>query len=203
MDPKRRAQRKVVPAYIVAGGKSSRFGSDKARATIAGTPLIVRVAEPLRGVCGEVVCVAEVADKYADLGLTTIADRRRGQGPLGGLESALSDRLDRHGPGWTILASCDLALLMPAWVEELLAHRNDRHRAVAFRNGFWEPFPGAYHTALLPIVAELLDAGQASFQRLLSDERSVVFPLARPSDWPETPQVNTPDELDAARRHCE
>ncbi|HEX6985862.1 MAG TPA: molybdenum cofactor guanylyltransferase [Planctomycetaceae bacterium] len=208
------------PAYVLAGGKSSRFGSDKARALLDGTPLIVRVAETLRAACGEVTAVADVAAKYADLDLPTIADRRPGLGPLAGVEAALADRLDRLGPGWVLLASCDLVGLKREWVETIMARcphasrrvqpagtslaarssEGDVPSAVAFREAFWQPFPAAYHTDLLPLVTELLDAGRASFQRLLSDPRSHAVPLPRPSDWPAVAQINTREDFEAFGR---
>ncbi|MDQ3331430.1 MAG: hypothetical protein M3552_12375, partial [Planctomycetota bacterium] len=52
-----------------------------------------------------------------------------------------------------------------------------------------------FHTDLLPLITAMLDEENASFQRLLSDGRSKAFALPLPSDWPETPQVNTPEDL--------
>ena len=191
----------VSVAYVLAGGKSSRFRSDKARAVLAGTPLIVRVADVLRQVCGEVIAVADASGKYADLGLPTIADRRPGLGPLAGVEAALADRIERHGRGFAIFASCDLAGLRAEWLDEIVsfidpARADSDHLAIAFREEFWQPFPGAYHSDLLPVVSELLDVGRASFQRLLADPRARALGLPLPADWPAVPQVNTREDLE-------
>lgn len=186
-----------VSAYILAGGKSSRFGSDKARAVLDDKPLIVHIFEMLRSVCPEVVAVADVAAKYDDLGVPTIADQRPGLGPLGGVEAALADRLARHGAGWTIVASCDLAGLKREWVETIARHLSSDTKAVAFREDFWQPFPAAYHTDLLPIASQLLDENRASFQRLLSDERTRTEALPLPTDWPTIPQINTQEDLES------
>ncbi|MGC1274039.1 MAG: molybdenum cofactor guanylyltransferase [Planctomycetaceae bacterium] len=217
------------PAYILAGGKSSRFGSDKALAPLGGSPLVVRVAEMLRGVSEEVTIVADVAGKYADLGLTTITDRRMNCGPLAGVETALCDRVERFGPGWIVLASCDLAGLKREWVETIArqtapfsrdrqgarsgtrslrsrlngdASEHAKPNAIAFRETYWQPFPAAYHTDLLPIVEELLDAGRASFQQLLSEPKTNAVALPLPSDWPAVVQANTPEELDRFREQA-
>ncbi len=187
-------------AYVLSGGKSRRFGSDKARAELDGLPLIVRVAAVLRAAFGEVVVVADRPGKYADLGLPTIADRRPDCGPAAGLETALADRLERRGPGWIVLASCDLATLKPEWTMMLSAPLpGPAADAVAFRAGFWEPFPGAYRTTLLPSVAARLDAGSSSFQALLSDPGVTAVALPRPADWPTVSQVNTLADLEALR----
>ncbi len=54
--------------YILAGGKSRRFGSDKARAEAKGVAVIVRVAEALASIAGTVTVVADRAGRYDDLG---------------------------------------------------------------------------------------------------------------------------------------
>jgi molybdopterin-guanine dinucleotide biosynthesis protein A len=79
---------KPIPVYLLAGGRSSRFGSDKARAELAGVPLILRLAHQVEPVASPLVVVADRRDKYLDLGLTTIADALPGLGPLGGLLTA-------------------------------------------------------------------------------------------------------------------
>lgn len=196
------------PSYILAGGKSSRFGSDKALAQINGVSLIERVAFTLRRACDSVTVVADKPGKYAGLDVTTCTDRLHERGPLGGLHAALSDRIERFGDGWIVLASCDLAGLKHAWVATIVeqiaawpdgAERLDRPDAIAFRGPVWQPFPAAYHSGLLPVVADLLDGGRASFQRLLSDPRANARALPLPADWPDVVQVNTPLDLEHFR----
>ena len=83
-----------IPIYILAGGKSSRFGNphdDKALAEINNTPLILRLAEQLQPIANPLTIVADRADKYQHLGLNTIADHQPGLGPLAGLHRARSE----------------------------------------------------------------------------------------------------------------
>lgn len=95
-----------LPLYILAGGRSSRFGSDKARAELGGRPLVRRIADALAPVADPVRVVAGPPGGYADLGFVTIADRRPDLRPLAGLEMALLDRQQLCGTGWLILCSC-------------------------------------------------------------------------------------------------
>ena len=78
-----------IPLYILAGGHSSRFGGDKALADLDGQAMILRVAEQWAPWTARVCVVAERPEKYAGLGLRTIADRITGLGPIGGLARAL------------------------------------------------------------------------------------------------------------------
>jgi molybdopterin-guanine dinucleotide biosynthesis protein A len=176
--------------YILAGGQSSRFGSDKARALLGGHALVRVVAECLGPVCRNTSVVAGRADQYADLGLRTIADRQPGRGPLAGLDAALADA---PAGSWVLLASCDLAGATAGLVQPLLQLCDAPARAVAYRREHWEPLPALYHTDLRPLVTNRLAAGAASLQGLL-DEAGAVAVLPGP-DWPKVLQVNTPEDL--------
>lgn len=187
------------PAYILAGGKSRRFGSDKARAELGGQALIVRLARQLDGIASEIVAVADRPDKYADLGLRTIADEQPNQGPLGGLQAALLDCRDQQKSDWILLISCDLTELKPEWIEILWRAADADTKASAFKAEYWHPFPGFYHTELIPLLHEYLASPKASFQRLLSDERASAADGPLPDDWPAVAQVNTREDLQQAQ----
>jgi len=156
-----------------------------------GEPLIQRVAGRVRPIAAAVTVVADRAEKYADLGLRTIRDLQPGLGPLAGLQTALTDL--PPGERWLPLCACDTVVLRPAWLTDLLAARDDRHEAVAFRGRRWQPMPGLYATDALPTVSHLLQTDRRSMQRLLDQLR--VAGCALPADWPERWQVNTPDDL--------
>lgn len=183
-----------LPIYILAGGQSRRFGSDKARAILNGKPLIVRVPEMLQPVSEDATVVADVPDKFADLGLRTIADDVPGLGPLGGLNAAFNDRVARHGAGWLLLAACDVTVIKTDWVMQLLDCAQGPSTAVAFRGEMWQPMLAAYHTDLQPILQTSLDRGRRSMQQLLDDAPgSVALPV--PDDMPVDWQINTPEAL--------
>lgn len=184
-----------LPVYILAGGKSKRFGRDKARARVKGQALVVHAASSLASIAASLAVVGATADAYADLGLRTIGDRYPGLGPLAGLEAALGDLAEE---GWLCLSSCDLMGVEPRWVESLCARREDGARAVAFRGDAWEPFPALYHTGLRAEIGRRIEAGQLALWRLL--ERECTAPLPLPSDWARAIQVNTPGGLRRYRK---
>ncbi|MEM8782097.1 MAG: molybdenum cofactor guanylyltransferase [Planctomycetota bacterium] len=157
-----------LPLYVLAGGRSRRFGSDKARAGFRGKPLLRHVVESLAPVTCRVTVVAARGGAYGDLGLATIADRRPGAGPLAGLETAL-EHADAAGETWIVLAACDLARPTSEAIRQLAASlESGRHRAALFRtaDGF-EPFPGLYHVDLLPSVRSELDQGGGAMRAWL------------------------------------
>lgn len=156
-----------MPVYILAGGHSSRFGTDKARAEIVGVPLIVRIASSLSRFATDIQVVADMPGKYADLGLKTIADTQTHQGPLGGLIRALEHRLSTAGAGWLLLSGCDWAEVSAECCAALLAQLAVSDLAAAFFDGRWEPLLALYHTRILE-RARLEMAGRRSLQFLLT-----------------------------------
>ncbi|QDT17603.1 molybdenum cofactor guanylyltransferase [Alienimonas californiensis] len=186
-----------LPAYVLAGGRSRRFGSDKALADRNGEPALVRLVHALNAAgAASVAAVAREAGRYDGVGVRTIADAVADAGPLAGLETALADATTRGG-GWILAVSCDLFDVPAPWIARLRTAATAERLAVAFRPDRWEPFPGLYHVDLLPTVRAQLGGNQRSFQVLLSapDARAVTVPP--PPDWPTRPSYNTPAELRA------
>lgn len=190
------------PCYILCGGQSRRFGSDKARVAIAGQPQLLALTAALQAAGHEVRYVADRPDRYADLGITCLVDAQPGSGPMAGLASGLRDLAGRinkgAGEGWLLLLSCDQARWDEAWFRQLNSIRRTSSdaQAVAFYDTAWQPLPALYRIDLLGEVQQRLQARRLSLQTLLSDLDSSgrcaqVVTKQSPSTW----SFNTPDEL--------
>jgi molybdopterin-guanine dinucleotide biosynthesis protein A len=184
-----------IPVYIFAGGRSSRFGSDKARALLDGQPLIARIAAAFQPIASRTIVVSDAADRYADLALTTIADGQPGMGPMGALQTALAALSPAEE--WLLAVSCDLVVVEPSWVGTLLAHREPGALAVAFRESGdkagWQPLLTLYHRDIAATVDSCIAAGRRSMRKLLDKVPTVAAPL--PADWPAMLQINTREDL--------
>ena len=84
----------VLAAAITAGGQSRRFGQDKALYELDGVPLLNRVADSLQHASPRLLVAP--AGRYRLDGWQTVPDLRPGQGPLAGLETALTALLDQQ-----------------------------------------------------------------------------------------------------------
>lgn len=99
---------------ILAGGRSSRFGSDKGEAMLDGRRLVDHVVASLNMQCDELVIVGREWP-----GLTSLADRPyAGEGPLGGLCAALH-YASAHGHDEILCAGCDTLPVPPDLAERL------------------------------------------------------------------------------------
>ena len=76
--------------YVLTGGRSSRFGANKAFADVDGKPMVVQVADRVRSVCDSVTLVGP-AETYGSLGLRVIEDSVADFGPVAGILAALEE----------------------------------------------------------------------------------------------------------------
>jgi len=106
-----------VAGFVLAGGDSSRMGKDKGSLEIDGIPLVVRavkLVEPLVSKRGGVTVVAP-PERYAEAGLRVVPDDRPGEGPLGGITTAVRVSLCP----WCLVVGCDLPYLTTEWLGHL------------------------------------------------------------------------------------
>ena len=145
-----------VTGVVTAGGRSSRFGSDKALVTWQGRTLLACACAPLEAAAGRLIIAPE--GRYHMPGWRVTPDTRPGEGPLAALEAALHAAPD----GWVAFTGVDLPCLTRAYWETLLAARAPGVLGVQALDGLRRPQPLAalYHTSLRAHVTGLLDAGE-------------------------------------------
>lgn len=190
-----------VGGAVLAGGKSSRMGRDKALVQLGGVTLIERAVETLRQVCTEVVILASnpALEIYGPL----MPDLHPDCGPLGGIEAALAhSRFD-----WNLLLPVDMPFvptpLLRGWIARVTRRSNSR---VAYFELAERPQPG-----LLLIRRDSLESIRASIARgeykLLPAIHAAAgaeglwlerLDGAEAEGWFEN--INTPDALQAAEQ---
>jgi len=92
---------------ILAGGRSSRFGANKALADWFGAPLIAAITEKARTVTEKVFIISNDEVPYRFLDIPVYPDIYPGMGPLSGLHSALSHAASNR----VMVLACDMPLL--------------------------------------------------------------------------------------------
>ena len=181
----------TVPVYILAGGRSRRYGSDKARALIDGQPLLGRVAQELEPVASTVTVVARSGSDYDDLGLRTIGDSMPDKGPMGGLLAALEDACPAE---WLFITACDWVGIRVAWARNLLDARSEDIRAVVYRSDRYHPLFGLYHTAARDDVLRHIHDDDLKMQHLLEGMSTRSMPV--PDGWDKLINLNRPVQKD-------
>lgn len=192
-----------IPVYVLVGGASRRFGSDKASFKLDGDPWALHVAHRLAGGGGEITLVGagphDAPPPGFNNGVRRIEDATPGAGPLCAALTALDDALLRYGEHLVVVAACDLVEPQRQWLGPLVApHRGGEIDVAAYWHGdLWRPFPLVCHARWRHALRELIDSGVRSFQQALSRSRAQAVPWPYTGEGP--PQANTPDELAALR----
>lgn len=152
-----RAAPSDVNGYVLAGGKSSRMGRDKALLELAGKPLVLRAVEKLRRVCAEVSILSNRAEleAYAPL----VRDLHEGCGPLGGIEAALA----HSTKAWNLLMAVDMPFLpvgfLDAWVRDVI--EKEWARVALFTvDGRPQPALCLVHREVAPFVDGAIERGE-------------------------------------------
>ena len=102
--------------FVLAGGRSSRMGRDKSLLELEGEALVERAARRVAAAAGSVALVGD-AGRHAKFGWPVVVDLRPGQGPLGGIESALASPFAGQ---WNLIVACDLPELTAGFLRRLL-----------------------------------------------------------------------------------
>ena len=202
MTPPRRER----PAGLVlAGGRSRRFGRDKASAELRGRPLLHWVLERLAPFCGELLVATSPAGKPPPLPATpvpirVVRDDAPFEGPLGGMIAAFRTvRAER-----CLVAACDAPFLSPRLLERMIQAEGDV--VLARVGGVLQPLPGVYAVApARAVIEEAFARGErrilgaiASLRLTVLDEEEV---RALDPDFGTFVNLNTPAALAEAARH--
>ena len=192
----------LLTGAILAGGHSSRFGSNKALFAPNGETLISKAAGLLRSVAREVLVSASQtnAGDYDFLGLEIVVDQHPDSGPMGGLETLLQ----RCTTPWLLVLTCDmpfvdkeaLITMVSSLTGELdnALYQRDRPHALAWQrcDGSISPFPLLIERSALPKLQSRMRTGSLSMKGLLSDLDTyyIMSPcnrllsnINRPEDW--------------------
>jgi molybdopterin-guanine dinucleotide biosynthesis protein A len=150
-----------VYGYVLAGGASSRFGTDKAFAEFQGQTMLARTAKLLATAVSKVKIVSPTT-KLDDASYETIPDQWPNQGPLGGILTAMLDvRKEAGEQSWALVLSCDMPFLSADWLR-FLAERASESGAETIVpksvNG-WEPLCACWLVSTAEIVLPLFEAG--------------------------------------------
>ena len=141
---------------VLCGGKSTRMGSSKALLPFGGETMLQRVIRLLGTVVSPIVAVAAVGQELPSLPQDVIVtrDEREGRGPLEGLRAGLKALPVDVDAAY--VTSCDVPLLVPGFVEQMLDLAHGFDIAVMEIDGFPHPLSAVYRRRVLPRVDALL-----------------------------------------------
>ncbi|MBW4485117.1 MAG: molybdenum cofactor guanylyltransferase [Tildeniella torsiva UHER 1998/13D] len=196
-----------LAAVILAGGRSSRMGHDKALISVGTETLIQRTYRVALACADTVYVVTPWPDRYHAALPNSVAfivepclPRQSGtfQGPLPALIKTLDVLQARSegDPDWVLTLACDMPNLSVAvlstWRDQL-AHLSPHHLAyLPKRQQRWEPLCGFYRVAALESLKQYAATGGRSLQDWLNQQAIAPIPHV---DAAMLTNINTPDDL--------
>jgi len=150
-----------VGGYVLAGGKSSRMGRNKALLALGGEPLVCHAVKKLRRVCRDVRILTGDSElsAYAPL----VPDLHPGCGPMGGMEAGLLHSTFE----WNLFLAVDMPFVpstlisdwLRVWLEEDERREGARVRMFTVDG---RPQPGfcLLHKEVAPFLSAALEQGQ-------------------------------------------
>lgn len=190
-----------VTGVLLAGGKSRRMGQDKRVLAVGDETLLVRSLAVLRSIFQRVLIVIAQDSPPIETDAIVLPDLIPGCGSLGGLYTGLKEAHTE----WVFAAACDMPFLDPATIRHFVALKEEGDVVMAKLKHGLQPMHALYHRNCLPIMERLIGAKELKIHALaghpalrvrlvLSGELRLLDPDAN-SFY----NVNTPDELEAAR----
>ena len=177
--------------FVLAGGRSTRMGRDKALLRVGGQTLLENAIRAVAAATGYGAILGP-PERYAALGFPVFEDLYPSLGPLGGIETALALGL----ADWNLIVACDMPGISAGQLRALLAQVPVEWPSAtcvaALGPSGPEPLCAVYHTSCLPVVRTALDRRALKMRDLLGELRTVTvsgFALESlanvntPTDW--------------------
>jgi molybdopterin-guanine dinucleotide biosynthesis protein A len=151
----------LISPYVLAGGASARFGQDKALAVLRGKTMLERMSK-LCCQFGREVRVVAPPGRYSVTGVEVIADRWPGEGPFGGIITALRHAKESGDRAkWLLIVGCDMPFLTREWLSFLVerALTSDADAVVPRSPSGLEPLCACWRTAAVDLLQTAFDEG--------------------------------------------
>jgi molybdenum cofactor guanylyltransferase len=141
-----------ITGVILAGGKSTRYGTNKAFAEVQGVRLIERTIRVMGSVCPRLLLVTNTPAEYAYLQLPMVEDLIKGLGPLGGIYTGLEVIDDENG----LFVACDMPFLRKDLLRHMVTLRGDFDAVVPRIDWMVEPLHALYTKKCLPSLRKFI-----------------------------------------------
>ncbi len=189
-----------LTAFVLAGGRSSRMGQDKAFLKLGGRTLL-ELAVELAGTVAKNVRIVAPQEPFLALA-PTVEDIYPGCGPLGGIHAALS----RTSTELNLVLAVDLPFIEPDFLSYVVAQASQTAVLVTVPQaaGGWQPLCAVYRRGFGPLAERALQRKRNRIDSLFAPSETRVINEAEMQRLGFSPQMfrnlNTPAELADAEK---
>ncbi|NLW07601.1 MAG: NTP transferase domain-containing protein [Clostridia bacterium] len=187
---------------ILAGGKSTRMGRNKALLPLGEQSLLATIAALLRPLFAEIIVVSNTPEAYQDLDARLVEDIIPGRGPLSGIHAGLAASSYWHN----FVVACDMPFLEQDLIDYLLQQAPGYDVVVPRRGEYLEPLHAVYSRGCLPVIEEHLKQGKHKTIAFYPRVKVRYLGVEEYKNFDNNSleriflNINTPDDFMAARR---
>jgi molybdopterin-guanine dinucleotide biosynthesis protein A len=146
-----------ITGVILAGGKSSRMGTNKALLQINGKPIIEQIADLLKSLFSKVIVITNSPEEYPFLNLPLFQDVFKHRGPMGGIHSGLFNSETEN----IFVVPCDAPFINREIIEKILSAQSKHKIKICYAAGFLQPLTGIYSKEHLKEFESWLCGGES------------------------------------------
>lgn len=182
--------KKQITGIILAGGKSSRMGSDKGFVMYKNKAFIQHIIEAIQPLVNDIIIVSNNPD-YDIFKLKRVQDLIENAGPLAGVYTGLHYTSTENN----LLVSCDVPLINTETLKKLTEQINDDHDVIQLESmGKTMPLIAMYKKRSKDICFTLLQDGERRLRKALKSMSVKTITLTKEQEI-YTTNINTPSNL--------
>ena len=152
-----------ISGFILAGGKSRRMGIDKALLVFQEKPLLEHMIKLIEPFCNTIAISGQNPD-YSIFDVEMVPDLYSGCGPIAGIYSSLN-----HSENdWNLLVGVDVPYVNEELLFLMISNIGECDCIIPEHTSGIEPLIGIYHRRALPVLEEMINAGEFKLSKLIS-----------------------------------
>jgi molybdopterin-guanine dinucleotide biosynthesis protein A len=189
-----------ITGVVLAGGKSSRMGQNKALMWLGGKRLVDRVVEVMHDVFDDLLMVTNTPDLYTDLGIPMVPDVWPEKGSLGGIYSAIY----HVATSYCLVVACDMPFLQAAGLRYMITQMTDYDVVVPDVLGELQTLHAIYSKTCLQPIERRLETNRLRIVGFFPDVRVRTVTASELQLYDPAllafQNLNTPEEFQAAEQ---
>lgn len=156
-----------LTGIVLAGGLSSRMGSDKGLLPYKGKLLVEYAIDTLKLYCNEII-ISTNNSEYHKLGYPLVEDIYKGKGPLGGIHAGLMAAKTE----FNLFLSCDMPHINPEAMALIIEQLTpNAYGFIPIYGDKLEPMFGIYSKQLIPEIEKRLQSEKLKMRQLIYEQK--------------------------------
>jgi molybdopterin-guanine dinucleotide biosynthesis protein A len=161
----------IMTGVILAGGKNSRIGTNKAFLVVNGTRIIDRTVAIFKEIFAEVIIVTNEPLAYLDQNVTIVTDIQPDKGALGGLYTGLF--FASHNRAF--VCACDMPFIDKKFIQYMISQASSYDIVTPDAGDGWQPMHAIYDKKFLPEIKSMIDQEKLKISCLYKSGRTLTI----------------------------